>query len=68
MRTIKLQISASETHCEDQDGLCSFLKFGWPTPRCLAFTDGDNDLTMDTGHAGYKRLPECIAAEKEAVK
>ena len=68
MRTIKLQIAATETHSEDDGVLCDFVKFGWPSPRCSAFTDGNNDLIMVPGHAGYKRLPECIAAEKEAAK
>ena len=63
MRTIKLTIVATETHCEHNGTLCGFLKFTWPGPRCLAFRGRDME------HAGYHlRLPECIAAEKEAEK
>ncbi len=63
MRTIKLTIAATETHCEHN--LCGFLKFTWPRPRCLAFAE---EPKRDMEHAGYLRLPECIAAEKEVGK
>ncbi len=65
MRTIRLQIAATETHCEHYGTMCDFLKITWPGPRCGAFEEG---VKRDTEHAGYLRLPECIAAEKEAVK
>ena len=66
VRTIKLTIAATETHCEHNGTLCGFLKFTWPRPRCLAFTEGQEEPKRDMDHAGYKRLPECIAAEEAA--
>ena len=68
MRTIKLTIAATETHCEHNGTLCGFLKFTWPRPRCLAFTEGQEEPKRDMDHAGYLRLPECIAAEQEEGK
>lgn len=64
MKTIKLTIAATETHCEHNGTLCGFLKFTWPGPRCLAFR-GEEDPKRDMEHAGYLRLPECIAAEQK---
>ena len=68
MRTIKLTIAATETHCEHNGTLCGFLKFTWPRPRCLAFTEGQEEPKRDMDHAGYLRLPECIAAEEALIK
>lgn len=67
MRTIRLQIAATETHCE-HNGLCDFLEFEGSGVQCLAFDGANGEPVMDTEMAGYKRLPECIAAEKEAGK
>ena len=65
MRTIKLTIAATETHCEHNGTLCGlFLKFTWPRPRCLASTEGQEEPKRDMDHGGYLRLPGCIAAEK----
>lgn len=66
MRQIKLTIEATETHCHHNGTLCGFLKRTWPRPRCLAFSDVEEEPKRDMEHAGYLRLPECIAAEKEA--
>jgi len=63
MRTIKLQIAATETHCQY---LCKFLDGTWP--RCNAFPDSKTDVKYDSESGRYQRLPECIAAEKEAAK
>ena len=53
MRTIKLTIAATETHCEHNGTLCGlFLKFTWPRPRCLAFTEGQEEPKRDMDHAG----------------
>jgi len=71
MRTIKLQIAATETHCQY---LCKFLDGTWPQfldgtwPRCNAFPDSKTDVKYDSESGRYQRLPECIAAEKEAGK
>jgi len=70
MRTIRLQIAATETHCEQNGVLCQFMEFEGSLAQCLAF-DGANGkpvIVMDTEMAGYLRLPECIAAEEEAGK
>lgn len=64
MRTIKLQISASEKHCAAENGgrCCDMVS----KMRCMAF--GWKDISMDRDYAyALMRLPECIAAEKEAV-
>jgi hypothetical protein len=34
----------------------------------LVFSEGEKELKRDMKHAGYLRIPECIAAEKEAGK
>jgi hypothetical protein len=68
MRTIRLQIAATETHCEHDGALCEFLRITWPRPRCLVFSEGEKELKRDMKHAGYLRIPECIAAEEEAGK
>ena len=66
MRTIKLTIAATETHCAASDGVhrqeerCAKMRINpsW----CALF---DRSLTWDEKPL---RLPECIAAEKEAGK
>ena len=68
MRTIKLTIAATETHCEHNGALCGFLEFEGNGPLCMAFDGSNGEPEMDTERAGYRRLPECIAAEKEAGK
>ena len=66
MRTIKLTIAATETHCEvnghDRE-ICQLYDQEWA--HCNAFAkrpvwDGEKSASF--------RLPECIAAEKEAGK
>lgn len=65
MRTIRLQIAAAtETHCGGRRYLCKYMDASWP--RCNAFPD--RDPKYDTNGSSYFRLPECIAAEKEAGK
>jgi hypothetical protein len=68
MRTIRLQIAATETHCEHDGALCEFMDFEGSGAQCLAFDGASGELVMDTEMAGYLRLPECIAAEEEAGK
>ena len=60
MRTIRLQIVATETRCQSED----FSEYceGVRRETCAYF--GKQIWHLD----GYKRLPECIAAEKEAGK
>jgi hypothetical protein len=64
MRTIKLTIAATETHCEHNGALCEFMEFEGSGAQCLAFDGASEELVMDTEMAGYLRLPECIAAEE----
>jgi len=37
-------------------------------PLCRAFGGAYGEVVMDTERAGYRRLAECIAAEKETGK
>ncbi len=64
MRTIKLTIAATETHCEHNGALCGFLEFDGTHPLCLAFDGANGEPVMDAKMAGYLRLPQCIAAEE----
>ena len=64
MRTIKLTIAATETHCEHNGALCGFLEFDNTYPLCRAFGGAYGEVVMDTERAGYRRLAECIAAEE----
>ena len=66
MRTIRLQIAATETHCEHNGALCNFLVFVETEPLCMAFDGSNGEPSVDTDRAGsYLRLLECIAAEEE---
>jgi len=58
MRTIKLTIVATATSCanEDDNVVCEYTDQEW----CRVF----NRQIWKYGE--YKRLPQCIAAEKEA--
>ena len=60
MRTIRLQIAATETSCQSKELHCSHIKGAY----CAVF----RALVWDVLSEQYKRLPECIAAEKEARK
>ncbi len=66
MRTIRLQIAATETHCGESGKQCKCLDSTWP--RCDAFPESQHDPQYDAEAGFHKRLPECIAAEKEAGK
>ena len=65
MRTIKLTIAATETHCGGRTEDCQFSEKDGS--KCGAFA---GLRTRRDGRWGYwyERLPECIAAEKEAGK
>ena len=72
MRTIKLTIAATDTHCGKRGTSaqlrCQYaapLLAGWPSV-CSAFPS--RELNYDSGSSEFFRLPECIAAEKEAGK
>ena len=56
MRTIRLQIAATETHCETDEDQCTYLR----GIMCSVFNRGIWDGVKER----YKRLPECIAAEE----
>jgi hypothetical protein len=56
MRTIRLQIAATETHCETEDDQCVHLR----GISCAVF----NLPIWDNHTENYRRLPECIAAEE----
>lgn len=60
MRTIKLTIAATETICANEDDtvVCAHADQEW----CKVF----NRQIWKYGE--YKRLPQCIAAEKDAGK
>jgi len=60
MRTIRLQIAATATSCQSED--LSECCNGVRRETCAYF--GKQIWHGDE----YKRLPECIAAEKEAGK
>ena len=60
MRTIKLTIAATETHCETDNDQCVYMR----GVMSSVFNRG----LWDSVEEKYKRLPECIAAEKEAGK
>ena len=65
MRTIKLTIAATETRCGGMSEDCQFSEKH--NSGCGAFAE------LRTHRDGrcdywYERLPECIAAEKEAGK
>ena len=60
MRTIKLQIAASETHCSE----CEHAN----GRRCDVFGMRMMSQDWDYDTSTWKRLPACIAAEKEAAK
>ena len=64
MRTIRLQIAATETRCGAVND-CQFSEKNGS--RCAAF-----HVVRKLRHSlcgyWYERLPECIAAEKEAGK
>lgn len=66
MRTIKLQIAATETHCCSDGTRCDFLDGTWP--RCDAFPKSKREPEYDGTVGWFRRSPECIAAEKEAAK
>jgi len=58
VRQIKLTIAATETHCANEDDtvVCAHADQEW----CQVF----NRQIWKDGE--YRRLPQCIAAEKEA--
>jgi hypothetical protein len=60
MRTIRLQIAATKTHCQSED--LSECCEGVRRETCTYF---GKQIWHDDE---YKRLPECISAEKEAGK
>ena len=62
MRTIRLQIAATETHCGENGQQCKCLDSTWP--RCDAFPESKDDPRYDSEKGYHKRLPECIAAEE----
>ena len=55
-RTIRLQIVATETHCETDDDQCVHVR----GISCSVF----QDRIWDRESQKHKRLPECIAAEE----
>ncbi len=59
MRTIKLTIAATETHCQG----CQYNE----GRHCKVFGVRVFE-DWDTATNTWQRLPECIAAEKEAGK
>ena len=65
MRTIRLQISATETHCGSRTNDCRYsTEVG---SNCHLF--GKARQRHNAGGGFYfDRLPECIAAEEEARK
>jgi hypothetical protein len=65
VRTIKLTIAATETRCGGMSEDCQFSEKH--NSGCGAFA---GLRTRRDGRCGYwyERLPECIAAEKEAGK
>ena len=66
MRTIKLRIAATETHCGvNWSQKCNRIRMGEEDARCGVF----GKLLLEYVEEKMpKRLPECIAAEKEAGK
>lgn len=63
MRTIRLQIAATETHCGSRTNDCQFSERN--NSGCGAFAGLRMRLSGRWGY-WHERLPECIAAEKEA--
>ena len=61
-RTIALQIVATDTHCGDSGKACQHLDRGYL--RCDV--NQEADLKWDSEACEFRRLPECIAAEKTA--
>ena len=64
MRTIKLTIAASPMHCGSRLRDC---QYSLPSGGCEIF-DGDRKRRDEAAGYYFDRLPECIAAEKEAGK
>ncbi len=65
MRTIMLTIAATETRCGGMAEDCQFSEKDGS--KCGAFAGLRIRRDGRWGY-WYERLPECIAAEKEAVK
>ncbi len=66
MRTIRLQIAATETRCGGMTEDCQFSERHGS--GCGAFPGCIRTHQEDRWGYWYSRLPECIAAEKEAGK
>jgi hypothetical protein len=64
MRTIRLQIAASPKHCGLRLRDCQYSRLG---DGCRLF-EGARKRNDEAGGYYFDRLPECIAAEKEAGK
>lgn len=61
-RRIALDIVATDAHCGARMERCRHADATWP--KCVAFED--SELELDLSEMQFKRLPECIQAERRA--